>query len=53
MHAISFYFMVYNFVKKHGTTKATLAMAAGVVSFQWTMEDILSMADTVTFDESK
>lgn len=50
MHAISFYFMVYNFVKKHGTTKKTPAMAAGITSFQWTMEDIVMMADTVTFE---
>lgn len=53
MHAISFYFMVYNFVKKHGTVKTTPAMAAGIASFQWTMEDIVLMADTVTFDEPK
>lgn len=53
MHAISFYFMVYNFVKKHGTTKKTPAMAAGVSSFQWTMEDIVLMADTVTFEASE
>ena len=52
MHAVSFYFMVYNFVKAHGTTKATPAMAAGVTDFQWTMEDIVMMADTVTFDDS-
>ena len=53
MHAVSFYFMVYNFVKIHGTTKRTPAVAAGVSSFQWTMEDILMMTDTVTFDDSK
>jgi hypothetical protein len=53
MHAISFYFMVYNFVKVHGSIKTTLAIAAGVDSRQWTMEDILMMSDTVTFDWSK
>ena len=52
MHAISFYFMVYNFVKKHGTIKTTPAIAAGVTSIQWTIEDIVLMADTVTFPES-
>jgi IS1 family transposase len=51
MHAISFYFMVYNFVKVHGSVKTTPAIAAGVTSIQWTMEDIVNMADTVTFDE--
>ncbi len=52
MHAISFYFMVYNFVKKHGTVKTTPAIAAGVTAIQWTIEDIVMMADTVTFPES-
>ena len=49
MHAISFYFMAYNFVKKHGTIKTTPAIAAGITKIQWTIEDILMMADTVTF----
>ena len=51
MHAISFYFMVYNFVKVHGTVKTTPAIAAGVTAIQWTMEDIVNMADTVTFED--
>ena len=51
MHAISFYFMVYNFVKVHGTVKTTPAIAAGVTTIQWTMEDIVNMADTVTFKD--
>ena len=50
MHAVSFYFMVYNFVKVHGAIKTTPAIAAGVTKIQWTMQDILLMADTVTFD---
>jgi hypothetical protein len=53
MHAISFFFMVYNFVKVHGSVKTTPAITAGVATYQWTMEDILMMADTVTFDVSK
>ncbi len=52
MHAISFYFMVYNFVKVHGSVKTTPAIAAGVTSIKWTMEDIVMMADTVTFDQA-
>lgn len=44
---------VANFVKKHGTTKATPAMAAGMAAFQWTIEDILMMADTVTTGVAK
>lgn len=53
MHAVSFYFMVYNFVKKHSAVKTAPAIAAGVTSVQWTMEDIVMMADTVTFDQPK
>lgn len=52
MHAISFFFMVYNFVKVHGSIKTTPAVRAGVASFQWTIEDIVMMADTVTFESA-
>ena len=47
MHAVSFYFMVYNFVKVHGSIKTTPAIKAGVTPMRWTMEDILDMADTM------
>lgn len=47
MHAVSFFFMVYNFVKVHSSVKTTPAIAAGVTTIQWTMEDILNMADTL------
>lgn len=46
MHAVSFYFMVYNFVKIHGSIKTTPAMEAGVTDFLWSMEDVALMADT-------
>lgn len=46
MHAVSFYFMVYNFVKIHASIKTTPAMEAGVTDFLWGMEDIVLMADT-------
>ena len=46
MHAISFYFMAYNFVKIHSSIKTTPAMEAGVTDFLWSMEDIVVMADT-------
>jgi IS1 family transposase len=46
MHAVSFHFMVYNFVKVHGSVKTTPAIAAGVTDYRWTMEDIVTMADT-------
>ncbi len=46
MHAVSFYFMVYNFVKIHSAIKTTPAMEAGVTDFLWSMEDIVVMAET-------
>lgn len=46
MHAVSFYFMVYNFVTIDSSIKTTPAMEAGVTDFLWSMEDIVLMADT-------
>lgn len=46
MHAMSFYFMVYNFVKIHRSIRTTPAMEAGVTDFLWSMEDIVVMAET-------
>lgn len=46
MHAISFYFMVYNFVKIHKSIKTTPAMEAGVTDFLWSMEDIVLLTET-------
>jgi IS1 family transposase len=46
MHAVSFYFMVYNFVKIHSSIKTTPAMEAGITDFLWSMEDIVVMAET-------
>ena len=46
MHAVSFYFMVYNFVKIHSSIRTTPAMEAGVTDFPWSMEDIAMMAET-------
>ena len=48
MRAVSFYFMVYNFVKIHKTIKTTPAMEAGVTAFLWDMEDIVLMMETST-----
>jgi len=47
MHAVSFYFMVYNFVKIHKSIRTTPAMEAGVTDFLWSMEDIVMMMDTM------
>lgn len=46
MHAVSFYFMVYNYVKIHSSIKTTPAMEAGVTTYLWSMEDIVMMSET-------
>jgi hypothetical protein len=48
MHAVSFYFMVYNFVKIHKSIKTTPAMEGGVTTYLWSMEDIVLMPETNT-----
>ena len=55
MHAISFFVMVHNFVEKHGSANTTPGIAAGVTTGQWSIEDILMIADTdtVTFGRPK
>jgi len=43
MHAISLYFMFYNFVKIHKTLKVTPAMEAGVSKTLWEISDIVAL----------
>ena len=44
-HALSLYFMFYNFVRIHKTLSVTPAMAAGLTDHLWTMEDIVALID--------
>jgi IS1 family transposase len=44
-HMLAIGFMAYNFARKHTTIKSAPAQAAGVATHQWTMEDIVAMAD--------
>ena len=44
-HALSLYFVFYNFVRIHKTLKVTPAMAAGVTDKLWAMDDIVSLID--------
>src|SRR5262249_43031850 len=44
-HALSLYFMFYNFCRIHKTLKVTPAMAAGVSVRLWNMEDIVALID--------
>lgn len=46
MHAISLYFMFYNFCKIHKTLRVTPAMEAGIDDHVWDLEEVVMMADT-------
>ncbi len=44
-HAIALYFTFYNFVRMHKTLKCSPAMAAGLSTILWSMEDIVALID--------
>lgn len=44
-HALSLYFMYYNFVRIHKSLSITPAMAAGLTDHLWTLEDIVKLID--------
>ena len=44
-HAVSLYFLHYNFARVHGTLKQTPAMAAGLADHPWTIEEIVGLLD--------
>lgn len=46
MHAISLYFMFYNFCKIHKTLRVTPAMEAGIADHVWDLEEVIMMSDT-------
>ncbi len=59
-HAVSLAFMAYNFIKPHGTLtkaaggiKTTPAMAAGVATRPWTVEDVLARMNPDRLLQSK
>ncbi len=43
MHAISLYFMFYNFVKIHKAHRSTPALMAGVTNKLWEISDIVAL----------
>jgi IS1 family transposase len=45
MHALSIYFMHYNFVRIHQTLRCTPAMEAGVTDRLWDLSDIVRMVE--------
>ena len=44
-HALSIYFMHYNFVRIHQTLRTTPAMAAGVTRRLWEMADVVEVLE--------
>jgi IS1 family transposase len=44
-HALSLYFVFYNFVRLHKAHRMTPAMAAGVTDRLWAMDDIVRLVD--------
>jgi len=46
MHAISIYFMHYNFARVHQTLRVTPAMEAGVSDHVWTLEEIVALVES-------
>lgn len=46
-HALSLYFMFYNFIRIHKSLSITPAMAAKLTDRLWTMEDIVSLIDKI------
>ncbi len=45
VHALSIYFMHYNFVRIHQTLRVTPAMEAGVTDRLWSLEDVDEIVD--------
>jgi len=45
IHALSIYFMHYNFVRIHQSLRVTPAMAAGVTAKLWSLEDMVQIVD--------
>ena len=45
VHAVSLYFMHYNFVRIHKTLRVTPAMAAGVTNKLWELGDVLDLME--------
>jgi hypothetical protein len=45
MHALSIYFMHYNFVRIHQTLRVPPAMEAGVTDRLWDLTDIVRIVD--------
>lgn len=43
VHALSLYFVFYNFCRIHKSLRTSLAMAAGITDRLWSMDDIAAL----------
>src|SRR3990167_1226635 len=53
IHAISIYFMHYNFARIHKTLRCTPAMAAGITDHVWELEEIVGLLGNAERKDSK
>jgi IS1 family transposase len=51
-HALSLYFMFYNFVRIHKTLKTSPAQAAGLTTRLWEMADLVALLDAAPVQEA-
>ena len=45
IHALAIYFVHYNFVRVHSTTRVTPAMAAGLTDHLWSLDDVVALME--------
>ena len=53
IHALSIYFMHYNFARMHQTLRCTPAMEAKVTDRLWSLEDMVALVDEWEVDQEK
>jgi len=53
IHALSIYFMHYNFARIHQTLRVSPAMAAGVTDTLWSMEDVVRMVEAFEIQQKE
>ena len=46
VHAVSLYFMFYNFARIHQTLRVTPAMQAGIADHVWSIDEIIGLLDS-------
>lgn len=52
-HMLAVSFMHYNFCRKHSSIKTTPAQAAGIADHQWTLDEVVAMADAYAAEQER